>query len=219
MSQIRMVPSQPPDASRVPSGENATVPTPRWWPSSVAFTFPCGQVPERDRAGRIERAVGDGQGLAIGRVSEGPHGREVAPERGPRRLPPRGQAPELDRVVLAGRGQRTAIGRENNLQDDVAMSFQQADLAGAVGVPDDHVPVLVRRRQIAAVGREGDGLARAVLERIARRERGGVPEPDDPVGPGRRDDVPSGENATDVMVPFMTANDARGCAGWRHPRA
>ena len=61
----------------MPSGENTTVATPRSCPSSVAFTFRRGQVPERDRAGRIERTVGDGQGLAVGRVGDGPDGREV----------------------------------------------------------------------------------------------------------------------------------------------
>ena len=72
------------------------------------------------------------------------------------------------------------------------MPFEQADLPSVLGIPHDHVAVGVRRSEITVVGRERHRLARAILERIAGRERGGVPEADEPVQPGGRDNIALG---------------------------
>ena len=100
------------------------------------------------------------------------------------------------------------------------MPLEQAELPAAAGIPEDHVAVLDAPTRDAAVGRERDRMARAVLQRIAGRARGGVPEPDDPVQRRPwRSVVPVRRERDRGKAPLMTANDAADCAAWRHPRA
>src|SRR5262249_36847295 len=92
-------------------------------------------------------------------------------------LLPRGHVPDLDAVVVAGRGQTLAVRAERNLPDPVLVSAQGAHLASGLQIPDLDLAGSLRpivavagRRQQPAVRAEGDAVdgESVALEREGR---------------------------------------------------
>ena len=136
----------------MPSGEKTTVTTPRSCSSRVAFSF----LVARSQSVTVPPAsIGPSATARV--LPSGEYATDLTGVRVPLEgrscgLPACGQAPELHGPVLAGRGEQTSVGREDDLIDLVVMALEQAELPAAPGVPENHVAAFMCRRKNATVG-------------------------------------------------------------------
>ena len=149
-SHSRTVASSPAEASRCPSGLNATPNTASVWPvSGVADRLAGVGVPQPHRG----VVAGAGQPVPVGAERHTDHRAGVAGERVADRLAGVG-VPQPHRAVAAGRGQPVPVGAERHTGHRAGVAGERgADRVAGVGVPQPHRAR--RRRRWPAGARRG----------------------------------------------------------------
>src|SRR5262249_37624924 len=127
---------------------------------------------------------GEGDGLDPGQLRR--DGARVRPGEAPDFLA-RGRVPETERVVVPGRGDVLAVGREGDGADGTLMSLELAEFLACYQVPQSEGGIVARRQQGLVVRRKSERCDRVTvaLERTLFLARGGVELPDRPVVPSR----------------------------------
>src|SRR5262249_20753503 len=99
-----------------------------------------------------------GEGASIGTEGHAPDAAVMAAERAD--LSARGDIPQLDEAVLAGRRNRAAVGTKRQAPDAVLVTPEDAPGAAGSDLPDAGglVPIAARGGQERAVGAEGHGV-------------------------------------------------------------
>src|SRR5262245_25848183 len=94
-----------------------------------------------------------------------------------RQLPVGGDRPELDTLVLGGRGQDPAVGAEGHPEHEPAMPDQGPDRRARAAIPEPDRPVQTRRGEELSVGAEGDTINPPLVaaERAGPLRRSAVP--------------------------------------------
>ena len=117
--------------------------------------------------------------------------------------------PQLDRAVMAARGQELAIGREDDGVDLSPMPFEGQSLLAGDRIPEPHGPVLAGRDDGLAVGREahGEDPVDVSTERDQEPAVGDVPDRHASVFAPQGQPGPSGEKASEVT--FSPLQDRR----------
>src|SRR5262249_17598721 len=86
------------------------------------------------------------------------------------------RVPDLDRLIVTGRGHALAVGSEGNSSDDARVPLECCYIAASHGIPDAHRPIVVATDQEGPAGVEGQtGNLRDFLARPDQdRASGGI---------------------------------------------